>query len=347
MLCRLIIIVGTVVSLSCSFGGSIEGDGVAASVHQADQTRVMGQIQLTRIAPAHETGKFSFSGTALLENGKILAVGYDGENIWNIRISTDGGQTWEIHPFTKDTDTFPDSIYFADNQHGWIGGAMGVFRTTDGGGTWKKSGLDRYLRNTKLSFYGLQVGYLAGKNNIEGAVAGELWTTRDGGQSWTRGYLSREWHNPFSVEAITESIAVAIFNENQLVRTLNAGNTWEHVKSYSKRTNTLKLDSRGQLWAVGPEGTLLFSTDNGLHWDGPMVVPVENEQIDWLSVAFVDKNRGYLVGEKGAFATTRDGGNTWEKRELNVTDDFYEVLVTKSYGLLKGSTHIYKFEVVN
>lgn len=339
----ILIVFSCVLLLGCSpEQGLVAGKNVGqTSVPQNE--RALENLTLTRIAPAYETGKFSFRGTALLESGKILAIGYDGENIWNIRISTDKGQTWKIQPFTTDTQTFPDSMYFADDQHGWIGGAMGVFRTIDGGETWEKAKIDRYLSSTGLSFYGLQVGYLEGKNNVKGEVAGDIWKTKDGGKTWTRSYTSKKWTTPFSIVAVSENVVLAVFNEKYLIRTVDGGESWSHIKTYDFRTYKLVLDKKGRLWSVGHDGTFFFSSDQGLTWQRPKVLPADVESTSWYSIAFVNHELGFAVGDNGALAVTHDGGATWERVPLNLTETFYDVLTNHSFGIIKGSESIYKF----
>lgn len=343
MLFRFTLFLSCIFSLSCS--DVINSQEFSPSLaDQVDQRRGLATVTLTKIASAHETGKFSFSSTALLENGKILAVGYDGENLWNLRVSNDKGQTWEIRPFTEDTSTFPDSVYFADDRHGWIGGAMGVFRTTDGGNTWEVAKMESYLRWTKLNFFGQQTGYLAGKHNIKGEVRGEIWKTNDGGKTWKVSYISKKWDNPFSIVAISADTACAVFNEKHLIRTSNAGKTWEHIESFDYRTSKLRIDKIGRLWAVGYNGVFFVSSDHGSSWHRPQMVPADNESTNWHSIVFASDKVGFVVGDKGSLALTRDGGERWERIQSNVLDDLYDVFTNVSFGIIKGSDNIYRLD---
>jgi photosystem II stability/assembly factor-like uncharacterized protein len=339
----ILIVFCCVLSLSCSTEQALVASKNLGQTSVSQKEPEFENLKLIRIAPAQETGKFSFHGTALLENDKILAIGYDGENIWNIRISTDKGQKWKIQPFTTDTETFPDSMYFADNQHGWIGGAMGVFRTVDGGDTWEKAGFDRYLRWTNLSFYNYEIGYLVGKNNIKGEIAGEIWMTKDGGRTWKRSYTSEKWTTPFSIVAISENVAIAVFNEKYLIRTVDGGKSWSQITSYDYRTYKLALDRKGRLWSVGHDGVFFFSSDQGLTWQRPTTLPTDVESTDWSSISFANDKLGFAVGDNGAFAVTQDGGATWERVPLNLTETFYDVLTNHSFGIINGSENIYKF----
>lgn len=58
---------------------------------------------------------------------------------WNGEIyhTTDGGTTWEMQ--LLDVTCYGlYAVVFADDQHGYVGGACGVFKTSDGGATWIK-----------------------------------------------------------------------------------------------------------------------------------------------------------------------------------------------------------------
>ncbi len=254
-----ILIFSFLILSSCSYSQSVATDGNYLIAQTRQENQKVSPITFTKIAPAYKAGEFAFYGTVLLDNNKILSVGYDGENLRNIRISTDSGQTWKTKGITEDIGALADSIYFTDDKHGWIGGGMNAYRTADGGDTWEKSKIGRYLRNTEISFYGLEVGYLTGKHNIEGEIAGEVWVTNDSGQTWKRSYTSKELTTPFSVLAISKNTALAIFDEKNLIRTDDGGKTWIPVKSYSSRTHKLKMDKKGQIWAVGPDNTFQFS----------------------------------------------------------------------------------------
>ncbi len=296
-----------------------------------------------RIAPTFETGKFSFQGLALLENGKILGVGYDGENPRRMRASSDRGTTWETDLFTTDF-TMPTSIFFKDNQNGWIVGSMNVFKTTDGGQNWKKIFLGAYLSTSTISFYDLKTGFLTGRNNIEGEVSSQIFLTTDGGETWVRCYENSKQSNPFAILAVSEHTALAILNENYLIRTDDAGKSWKRIESYNYRTNNVLLDFNSRVWAVGRDGSFLFSLDKGFTWQRPIIFPKNLESISWNSISFVNSKIGFAVGEKGAFILTEDSGNSWKEIQANLTEDLYEIYTNQSFGIIKGDENLFKIE---
>lgn len=299
------------------------------------------EITFTRIAPTHETGKHSFYGLALLETGKILTVGYDGENPRRIRISSDEGKTWETNLFTDDF-TMPSNIHFKDRQHGWISGSMDVFRTVDGGQNWKKTSLGTYLDFAFLSFYDLKTGFLAGRHNINGEISSQIFITKDGGDTWTKCYENNKWTNPFSILAVSENTALAVLNENKMIRTDDGGKSWKSIKSFNYRINKLKSDFNGRIWAVGRDGNFFYSIDSGIIWQRPSEFPENFESKNWSSVSFVDDRIGFAVGEKGTVLFTADGGNSWEEIKSGLEEDLYGVYMNQSYGIIKGSENVYK-----
>lgn len=301
------------------------------------------KITLTQISPIHETGKYSFRGLALLDTGKILAVGYDGENPRRLRISSDEGKTWEMNLFTNDF-TMPSAIYFKDSQHGWIGGYVDVFRTVDGGRNWRKTTLGTYLDSAYFSFYDLKTGYLTGKHNVEGEVSSQIFVTKDGGDTWIKSYENYEWTNSFSILAVSENTALAVLNENKLIRTNDGGKSWESIKSFEYRINKLTADFNGKVWAVGRDGNFFYSLDNGVIWQRPSEFPENFESKTWSSISFVDNRIGFAVGEKGMVLFTADGGDSWKEIKTDMEEDLYDVYTNQSYGIVKGSENLYKIQ---
>ncbi|MBV1787405.1 hypothetical protein KQ940_04985 [Marinobacterium sp. D7] len=66
-----------------------------------------------------------------------------------------------------------------------------------------------------------------------------------------------------------------------------------------------------RLVAVGEEGTVLLSDDNGVSWHQAEQVPTSSAL---TAVQFVAADKGWAVGHLGVVLTTEDGGNTWRKQ---------------------------------
>jgi len=74
----------------------------------------------------------------------------------------------------------------------------------------------------------------------------------------------------------------------------------------------LAIDRAGQrLVAVGEEGVVLLSDDNGVSWRQAEQVPTSAAL---TSVQFVNGSKGWAVGHLGLVLTSDDGGETWRKQ---------------------------------
>lgn len=109
-------------------------------------------------------------------NGRYIAVGWG-----NVRLSTDGGITWQILPVKGD---FFASCHFEDALQGWIAGYNGtLLHTADSGDTWTEPDTDIKDNGTnsfrKITGFGNNELLIAGNN-------GRLWRSVDSGKKWTQ-----------------------------------------------------------------------------------------------------------------------------------------------------------------
>jgi photosystem II stability/assembly factor-like uncharacterized protein len=104
-------------------------------------------------------------------NGWAVAEG-TSENVLH---TIDGGDTWLYVP-TGNFQT-KHSVFFLDENHGWIGAANGtVIRTTDGGETWNSANAGWTV--VGIRFYNESIGFCADEQ-------GYVWYSEDGGATWT------------------------------------------------------------------------------------------------------------------------------------------------------------------
>ncbi len=107
------------------------------------------------------------------------------------------------------------------------------------------------------------------------------------------------------------------------------GNEWVQVVDVPLRvTLTAVTGVDQQLWAVGHDGTILHSSDGGLHWQtqrhDPWHAPAEDASDDnirqgvpLLDVLFSDAEHGFAVGAYALLLATSDGGKTWQEVEIH------------------------------
>jgi photosystem II stability/assembly factor-like uncharacterized protein len=153
-----------------------------------------------------------------------------------VRLSTDGGQTWEGQTaFRSEPGRCP--LSFLDTQAGWVANAGALSATTDGGETWDEITPDGLT----------DIAAIALRTASEGRVldyAGNLYTTTDGGSSWSSQSLDLEKYGGLEILDTKDLVmaavrftdadhGVVILNlagggENKIValRTADGGQTW-------------------------------------------------------------------------------------------------------------------------
>lgn len=73
-----------------------------------------------------------------------------------------------------------------------------------------------------------------------------------------------------------------------------------------------------RLVAVGAQGVVLLSDDDGAHFHQARLVPVD---CTLTAVSFADKDHGWAVGNWGVIIATRDGGETWSVQRSDLSAD--------------------------
>jgi len=98
--------------------------------------------------------------------------------------SDDGGSTWDYQnavPGGQDVD-------FINTEQGWIASETGLYRTVDGGANWESlpsSGIPGGEALQKVDFVDAATGWLLTYSNGGTSTARQLYSSTDGGDSWT------------------------------------------------------------------------------------------------------------------------------------------------------------------
>jgi photosystem II stability/assembly factor-like uncharacterized protein len=100
------------------------------------------------------------------------------------------------------------------------------------------------------------------------------------------------------------------------------GKTWQQIQVPTRAALTGIATQEGQVWAVGHDGVILQSPDNGSTWYRRRVAPfnIDDQSITngapIMDVHFADAKNGVAVGAYSLFLSTADGGVTWEERRV-------------------------------
>lgn len=199
---------------------------------------------------------------------------------------------WKVADLSIRSDRNLHSIFFVDSMTGWVAGEGGsVFRTTDGGRSFKPLLIGSNATITSIFFVDWNTGWVLGEasggENSEGANAGDtiLFSTVDGGRTWVRKPLP-EVSCLFFVDA---RIGWAAGRNGTLLKTINGGADWKPVENIQT------------LIGLPVESTSYNFGFNSIHF--------ADKSHGWVSGNFYGRARNNVGG---VFATS-DGGETWKR----------------------------------
>ncbi len=204
----------------------------------------------------------------------------------------------------------PDDLYAAaavGSDHLWAAGYFGaIYRTTDGGQSWAKlpSGTQKSIYD--ISFADEKHGWAVGRR-------GFVIHTTDGGDSWERQDIPRRpSRHIFGIHAIDAKHAWAVGDWGGRYYTADAGETWEDRSFLVYEDHpTFKYLSEAEL-AAFERGEKVY------------------DDLYMNDIFFLDSERGWIVGEYGIIYRTADGGQTWEKSEIQGDVHFEDIEFPKS-----------------
>jgi len=239
----------------------------------------------------------------LFEDRGVYACGADGYFVW----SGDSGESWEtmqiqegialrvMHWPSRRTAVIAGRK--AGKNHLWI--------STDRAATFDAKDVDTDLPIRDFAFFGLAKGFM-----VAGSVQkkdGTWRVSKDGGRTY-QAIESVAYSNPArALLGICRAGKKSLFVVGSHVE---SGYVGEAAKSLLYKTK---------------QGSVLRSTDEGQNWE---VVDAGNDAGTLLyDVDFADEKLGWVVGERGFAAFTRDGGKTWKKVDTGTEERLNAVQV--------------------
>ncbi|MFY9553986.1 MAG: hypothetical protein WAV47_04610 [Blastocatellia bacterium] len=227
----------------------------------------------------------------------------NGKDLWR---TADGGKSWELAYSGEGSWAILDSIKsveIVNSRTGWML-VDKIYRTEDGGDTWKKlSDPDMVVHSIHLMEGGKR-GWAAGEmyRPISARDAGvrsqlvssdgkkvlypALFHTEDGGSTWTRQSLPS-----------SEGRLLHLCFLDEAHRWASSDGEFFYLESYS---NSWKLAN----YSSGKcPNRILLETTQGNSESGVVCAPA--------AIYFLDANQGWLSFRNGYMAKSSDGGRTW------------------------------------
>jgi photosystem II stability/assembly factor-like uncharacterized protein len=189
--------------------------------------------------------------------GPVLAVGGDD----GVRISRDGGATWEVTGADTSGLSQVESLAFdpSDPRTLYAGTWRQAFRTRDGGQSWVRIAEGMVLDATVYAWDFDR----ANSKDLWVSTCGWVYHSPDGGDHWTRfktGFTNRRSHairrDPNHAGVLYAATV------GGLHRSTDGGLTWTRVSRESLVVTSLEMDRRSGRLYVGTEGEGVFYSDD-------------------------------------------------------------------------------------
>jgi photosystem II stability/assembly factor-like uncharacterized protein len=274
--------------------------------------------------------------------------------------SMDAGKTWK-HAGLEDTYHIgavrihpknPDVVYVAALGHLWGSNEQrGVYRSTDGGKTWKqvftrgpKAGaVDLILdpNNPNVIYAGFWEVFRSPWQLESGGPGSGLFKSTDGGDTWTD--LTRNTGMP---KGIVGRIGVTVSPVNSdrvwalveaedggVFRSDNGGRTWTKVNEERKMRQRAWYYTRIFADPLKPDTVYIVNTgfyrsDDGGKTYSAIRTPHGDNHYLWIAPN--DSNRMIECNDGGANVTT-NGGKTWTPQNQQPTAQFYRVALDEDF----------------
>lgn len=227
------------------------------------------------------------------DSTKYLYVEYSTANPEPVLFKTrDGGDTWsEIStPFISGVI----DIFFLNEQHGFVmTREEGLYKTLDGGSTWSRTlsniaflGNQRIVYNpfSKIRFFNVKEGIAFHEEK------GTVVRTEDGGESWS---IVADFNMDCvscglsSFTPLNSETALAVYNGNKLVKTIDAGQTWNEMSftisppdqnGFTYQFNDLDFKDE-EIGAMVYGGSAYKTIDGGQTWERLGVRPMHGDKV--------------------------------------------------------------------
>jgi photosystem II stability/assembly factor-like uncharacterized protein len=241
----------------------------------------------------------------------------------------DGGGTWSEEVSIPKKGEIPSgSLFFLSRDVGWLV-TEAVYQTRDGGRTWKRLaqtplGLDHRQRQMRIAptmaNFIPALWFTDSEHGIMARLDGEIYHTRDGGQTWTKTWSQeRKFTDIFFVDNQNGWITG---NQGFIAGTKDGGVTWSPVVTSTQMDlNSIFFISDKLGWAVGSRSTILYTKDGGATWAKARVSGLTPAPL--ASVSFADPLHGWAVGgnsdpmypsllaPSNVVLSSEDGGQIW------------------------------------
>jgi len=208
------------------------------------------------------------------------------------------------------------SIYFCDNNTGWIVGNLGLlYKSVNGGNSWS-------AQNSSNGDTLFCVFFLDANNGwISGTKSTAQFST-NGGTGWTNRVTSPGFQdNNRGIEFINMNTGWTVGTNGRIYKTTNQAVSWSLLTPTTVTLTGIDMIDINTGWVVGNTGTILKTINSGASWTSQ----TSGVSDELRAVSFYDSQNGWAVGRNGVALQTTNGGSSWNNIPTGVITDLNSV----------------------
>jgi len=351
-------------SQPCTFYQGASGGGVWKTENCGETWLPVGDGQIATgsigsidVSESNPNVVYVGTGSAAIRSNVIIGRG--------AYKSTDAGRTWQIIGLREAGQIGSIRVHPSNPDIAWAAALgspfgpnaeRGIFKTTDGGTTWRKTLFVNNetggrvvainMSNPNELYAGMYKGFRKGWDIISGgpATEGGIYKSMDGGETWNK--LSNGLPQPSigkididiarSQPSIVYAMIEAPGGQGGLYRSDDSGATWRNVNAAANLRsrpfyfNYVDVNPKNpeELWVNAL--SMLKSTTGGKSFAAVGTPHGDNHGI-WFNPDTPDT---FIQSNDGGANVTRDGGRTWSSILNQPTGEFYMVTVDEQYPYL-------------
>lgn len=222
------------------------------------------------------------------------------------------------------TNEWLNSIFFLNENIGWVVGNSGaMLKTTDGGNSWesKASGVTSRLHSVR--FADIKHGWAVGDFGV-------IIKTHDGGETWIldssdviqnlKGFC---FYCTFFIDSTTGwVVGGGDLYGGVIIKTTNGGENWTRLYSGTDDNMfSVFFIDHAIGWLTDLQGRILKTTDGGDNWSQQS----SGVTSELMSCYFMNSNLGWVVGGGGVILKTSNGGTQWAAQTSGTGSNFNSI----------------------
>lgn len=204
-----------------------------------------------------------------------------------------------------------------------------IIQTLDGGINWSKVENDVMLWTIpKIAYPRTGFGYYL---SVRSSITQALDVIVSDNGSCTKKDFPADYLKPHQFSFLNDSLGFLICvnsaNQQLLLRTNDAANSWEEVVNNASDTlQSFFFASPQKGYMISRDGFLFTTNDLGKNWTKSTQLTTSPAN----DVYFADSQKGYIACDNGQLLVTNDGGTSWHQQNTGISHHLNQVYFEES-----------------